>query len=695
MATASCVLLAHTSSAQGDHTFKSRQRAAKVALLPLDHSRERAGPGWYALNVSGMSDAPAPTVEVLLAASGSHAGVHSYRFDEGSSEECGLSFDACHGAWPAKPFARKWCKNATISVQPSLPRAGGTTMVSVRASVDFAGQLSARALNGSLRVYFYAEVDGAINTTSSSAASVARVRVPCSNAHTTHVRAAISYISQDMAMANLHVQAPFGTTALQAKATAQAAWSKVLSASGVTIVDAADASRSEQIAFATAVYRTHLAPTIWDEPGLARNGSSRGRYMGMDHRVHELSSSSSPLREHAYTDMSLWDIHRTQLPWLSLTSPDVYVDIIRSLEAMGEEGGDVPRWPLANIYTGCMIGNHAIIVVAEAVAKGCGHLFNVSKLYNLFKRHATEPRHHAGRANVAEYLHYGYVPHEDNEHAVSLTLAYAFDDANLASIASYLGLTHDAANFTNRSNAAIRAGWSAEHEFMCPRTRDGALKCPLLPFVPYPGSPHYVEGDAWQWLWFVPSSPQSLVKLFSTPSRFVDKLETFLQRARKIKSTTLANPYYWAGNEPDILAPWLFAFVPGALMKTGEATRWIATNRYNDKPDGLPGNDDFGALSAWLVWAQLGLYPLAGTATFILGAPRFGEVVVALGGGGGTLRIVAHNASATHTTIVKAAVNGVAIDVVNHPFVRFGELVLGEEEAVLEVWMKEGIRLLM
>ena len=71
-------------------------------------------------------------------------------------------------------------------------------------------------------------------------------------------------------------------------------------------------------------------------------------------------------------------------------------------------------------------------------------------------------------------------------------------------------------------------------------------------------------------------------------------------------------------------------------------------------------------------------------ATFILGAPRFGEVVVALGGGGGTLRIVAHNASATHTTIVKAAVNGVAIDVVNHPFVRFGELVLGEE-AVLEV----------
>ena len=102
--------------------------------------------------------------------------------------------------------------------------------------------------------------------------------------------------------------------------------------------------------------------------------------MGMDHRVHELSSSISPLRQHAYTDMSLWDIHRTQLPWLSLTSPEVYVDIIRSLEAMGEEGGDVPRWPLANIYTGCMIGNHAIIVVAEAVAKGCGHLFNVSNL---------------------------------------------------------------------------------------------------------------------------------------------------------------------------------------------------------------------------------------------------------------------------------------------------------------------------
>ena len=166
-------------------------------------------------------------------------------------------------------------------------------------------------------------------------------------------------------------------------------------------------------------------------------------------------------------------------------------------------------------------------------------------------------------------------------------------------------------------------------------------------------------------------------------------------------STILANPYYWAGNEPDLLAPWLFAYVPNGQPRTAAATRWIASHRYSAAADGLPGNDDYGTLSAWLLWAQLGLYPLAGSATFILGAPRFAEVLV--GAGFATvdttisdeprfapLRIVAHNASAAHTRVLRAEVNGRAIDLERSPFVSFAELTqpaAGKTEARLEVWL--------
>lgn len=390
-------------------------------------------------------------------------------------------------------------------------------------------------------IFLYAELDGANSTLfalgsgdSNGNSSVATLRVPCGR--TVQLRVAISFIDQEHAQANLRAQAPAGTSAMSAKASAEALWQSTLDGA-VRLIDAADADAHVQRSFLTAAYRTRLAPTIWSEPGRT--------YLGMDGRVHALSNE----REHAYTDMSLWDVHRTQLPWLSLTAPSVHGDVLRSLDAMGNEGGDVPRWPLANAYTNCMVGNHAIVVLAEAVAKK-QHLgsLNVSRLYGLLKRHATTERPHASRRNVAEYLMHGYVPVEAYERSASLTLAFAFDDAALATIARHLGAQDDAAVFGNRSANAIRAGWSAERQLMCPRRAppSGALQCPLAPAIPYPGSPHYIEGDAWQWLWFAPSDPSELVKLFPSAAAFEAKLDTFLNRGEAFKGTTLADPYYCA-----------------------------------------------------------------------------------------------------------------------------------------------------
>jgi len=100
------------------------------------------------------------------------------------------------------------------------------------------------------------------------------------------------------------------------------------------------------VKFYTALYRTLSSPTIFNEAG--------GHYLGFDKQLHTLPNNM----QNYYTDMSIWDVHRTQFPWLALIRPNVMSDIVNSLLLMYEQGGDLPRWPFANGYTSAMIGTH-------------------------------------------------------------------------------------------------------------------------------------------------------------------------------------------------------------------------------------------------------------------------------------------------------------------------------------------------
>ena len=197
-------------------------------------------------------------------------------------------------------------------------------------------------------------------------------------------------------------------------------------------------------------------------------------------------------------------------------------------------GGDLPRWPLANVYTGCMIGSHGMVSIAEAVAKGQAGKLNLTFVYGLMKATGTTPRRNGGRPYVADYLKHGYVPSEDDFEAASLTLAYSFDDSAIAAVAAHLGLDDDAAHFSARSQSAYRALWSPTDALMCPRSRGGALACPsaLEARTPYPLEKNYTEGDALQWLWFVPHDPEGLVALFGDNASFVAKLGGFIADSR-------------------------------------------------------------------------------------------------------------------------------------------------------------------
>ena len=470
-----------------------------------------------------------------------------------------------------------------------------------------------------------------------------------------------------------------------------------------------------------ALYRTLLAPSTYSEVG--------GLYRGFDGKLHAMNETADERNPGAgagaggagggddepaplfRSDMSLWDVHRSEFPLLRLLRPRVSRDIVLSLAAMARHSGPaapIPRWPLANIYTGCMVGNHGWNVIADACMKHTDGLsaatFGAALASMARTVNGSEVNPYGGsmgRSDRVGYEERGWVASESDAHAASLTLAYAFDDWSASQLATCMASRWPAefgANVTawaaTRRAASKRYAnlWSATRELLCPRTSSGALECPtpLAAATPYPFEKHYVEGDANQYVWFVPGDPEGLVSLFSNRSSFIAKLDRFFEDGVAWGlPNTLPNPAYWAGNEPDILAPWLFT-VGGAPELTQKWTRWINDHRYSSAPTGLPGNDDFGTLSAWLVWSSIGMYPQSGSTRYFLGSPRVDHFCVRSDpSGGGTsscdvLEIVAHNVSTLNVYVDKAALGGVLLTtpfVEHHDVVRSGKL--------LEFWMRD------
>lgn len=649
--------------------------------------QEFACPGYYAVEL------PEIGVVSQVAAGGTHAGVHRHTFSKGSGR-CGILIDVCH---TAMGDGEKSCREAQVSVAR-----GDNGSLNVSASMTMAGSLTGRGPGRGVRLHWQGavrfaaadshlnaipaearlwsngamEVRGTSSATSSSGSLGIVLSVPCSAASevvpvVASVRAALSFVSIETAAANLDEQLPekLGTDPMDAvRQLASQAWDVRLAVAELSVSNN-DRGQALATKFFTALYHSFLAPSVFDEAG----------------RVYPAMNSANKTRRlqrrgRRLTDMSLWDIHRTQLPWLSFVEPDVYADVLLSIQEMGEEGGgDMPRWPLANVYTGCMIGSHGMVAIAEAVAKGQAGVLNLTSVWNMMRAHAFTERPHAGMSHAENYSQLGFVPSEADQRSASLTLAYAFDDAAMATVARAAGATAAAEKLLRRSRGGYPLLWSHDRLLMCPRSAaSGSLACPGDPAVPYPFEHHYTEGDALQWLWFVPHDPEGLLALFPSNASFVAKLHAFIADSRPqskggkwpdFLGTTLANGWYWAGNEPDLLAPWLFNFA-GAQNYTAYWTRWLVDHAYTLESGGIPGNDDFGTMSAWLLWAMVGLYPLAGTDRFVVGAPSVEHVRIERAPA--PLCVTAHNASAAANVYVqRAELNGVPL---SEPFLTFEQL---------------------
>ena len=431
---------------------------------------------------------------------------------------------------------------------------------------------------------------------------------------TVQVKVGISYVSERNAALNLRRESPAWSLA-QVRARARAAWNTALRR-----IEVRGGSATERRIFATALYHSLLHPSVFSDVD--------GRYVGRDGRI-QVARGYTQL-----TNVSGWDVYRSQVPLLALVAPRRASDLVRSLLAGAEQAGRLSKWLLAGTETGVMVGDSADPIIAGAHAFGA-RSFPAEAALRAMVRGATEPqpgpfaypsRNAAGyvqRPGLRQYLELGYVPLDHGDGYVwgpaATTLEYATDDFAIAALAGSLGKSALARTFLGRAGS-WRNVFNASTGFVEPRLRDGSF----LPAFDHRAGVGFAEGNAWQYTWMVPHDLGALVEAMGGRGRAVERLDSFFGKLNAGPD----EPHMWIGNEPGLLTPWVYLWA-GAPWRTQEVVRRIGNESFRASPSGLPGQDDLGALSSWYVWSSLGLYPaIPGVGGLAVGSPRFPEAAV-------------------------------------------------------------------
>jgi predicted alpha-1,2-mannosidase len=431
-----------------------------------------------------------------------------------------------------------------------------------------------------------------------------------------YVKTGISGVSVEGATANLKAEVP-GWDFDGVRAAAHAAWNKEL---GRVRIPAGDTKYLE--IFYTGLYHMMVAPTLFDDVD--------GRYRGMDSKVHTLPSGA-----HNYSTFSLWDTYRALHPMYTLILGERVPDMVNCLIRMAEQSpAGVPVWPLQGEETGCMVGYHSSSVVAEAIAKGFPGI-DAKAAYAPFRKRALQDDYRG----LAAYGKFGYVPCDQQDESASKTLDYAYDDHAVAALAKAAGEIADYELLNKRSKNFTNL-FDKESGFIRPRYADGHW---AGPFDPKEISVtrkwrDYTEANAWQTTFCVQHDPRGLIEMLGGDAAFVSKLDGLFSQSSEMPAdmppdvTGLVGQYAH-GNEPCHHVAYLYNFA-GAPHKTQQRVRSLMETMYDNKPDGMAGNEDCGQMSAWFVISSLGLYAVDPvSARYDFGTPLFDHVELTVGKG--------------------------------------------------------------
>ncbi|MFP5042899.1 GH92 family glycosyl hydrolase [Parasediminibacterium sp. JCM 36343] len=472
------------------------------------------------------------------------------------------------------------------------------------------------------------------------------------------VKIGTSFTSIEEARKNLETEIKgfdFAATRLAAENT----WEKALSQ-----VSIQTPSIAEKHIFYTALYHAMQHPRLFND--------ADGTYPMFSSYYKNAKLASG----NYYDDFSMWDVYRAQLPLYEILRPTLINDCVSSLILKAQQGGWMPIFPCWNSYTSEMVGDHSTVVIASALLKGIKN-YDVQEAYQLIRKNAFEtPASYAdykegkGRRALTSYLQYGYIPLEDSvqeayhkKEQVSRTLEYAYDDYALAKVAQKLGKTEDYTTLIKRSEN-YKNVYDANVGFMNGRYQEGSW---YKKFNPDKKSFFITEGTPRQYTFYVPHDIKGLAAIMGGTKQLENQLDSVFQKGE-----------YWHGNEPGQQTPFMYNFT-ASPYKTQLQVNKILTEEYADGPGGLCGNDDAGQISAWYVFAALGLYPVNPASTqYCLTTPRFETAVLNLPSGK-QFKVVAHKKSKDAIYIQSVKLNGVAY---NKSYIEHGDIVKG---GVLEI----------
>lgn len=401
-------------------------------------------------------------------------------------------------------------------------------------------------------------------------------------------------------------------------------------------IDIETSDNDSRTVFYTSLYHAFIQPSLASDVD--------GRYRTMGHEIKQDASYTN------YTVFSLWDTFRAAHPLYTIVTPEQNQAFIRSLLRKYDEGGILPKWELASNETGTMIGYHAVSVIADAMMKkqcdfdvkkaleACirSSVYDITGVTPMMERQILNGKLMPVSIKYKNEL--GYIPCDKVGGSVSQGLEFAYNDWLIAQMMKehnrkdlydkYMELSRNYRNY-----------FDPETKLMRGRLSDGSWITPFDP-VSVQRPSNYVEGNAWQWAWFVPQDVEGLMELVGGQKYFEAHLDTLFTTSSELTGDPNAAAdvtgmigQYAHGNEPSHHIPYLYNYA-GAPRKTQALVDHILRTLYHNDPNGLSGNEDVGQMSAWYALSAMGFYSFCpGRPVYEIGRPIFDKVTIHLSNG--------------------------------------------------------------
>ena len=564
------------------------------------HDEEKARPGYY---------------QVMLKDEGINAeltttqrnGIHRYQYPAGKDAEIILDMDhsADKGSWGRRIINSQIRILNDHAVEGCRIITGWAKLRKIYFYMEFSSPILTSTLRDGGRVH---ENTAVINGTNLHGC----FRFGQLNGKPLTCKVALSSVSMENARQNMEQEAPHWDFDRYV-AAADADWEKQL---GKIEVKGTEVQKE---IFYTALYHTMIQPNTMSDVN--------GEYMAADYTTRKVANN-----ETHYTTFSLWDTFRASHPLYTLLEPERVTDFVKSMIRQYEYYGYLPIWQLWGQDNYCMIGNHSIPVITDAILKGIPGI-DMEKAYEAVYN-SSVTSHPNSPFEVWEK--YGFMPENIQTQSVSITLEQAFDDWCVAQLAAKLNKDADYQRFHKRSEY-YRNLFHPKTKFFQSKNDKGEW---IEPFDPYQyggnGGHPFTEGNAWQYFWYVPHNIQALMELTGGTKAFEQKLDTFFTSTYKSEQMNHnASGFvgqYAHGNEPSHHVAYLYNFA-GQPWKTQKYVSHILNTLYNNTSSGYAGNDDCGQMSAWYVFSAMGFYPVnPADGRYIIGSPLLDECTLKLAG---------------------------------------------------------------